>query len=111
MLVLTRKSGQAIKIGESVTVTVVQLGRGRVRLGIAAPGEVSIHRGEIYDRIQEQRAISPSAPTSFGEQLAVEAAVGDSGMPLLTSAHSGGRRDSMSSSALTRQTAVLSGRS
>ena len=53
MLVLTRKSGQAIKIGETVTITVVQLGRGRVRIGIEAPGEVPVHRGEIYDRIQQ----------------------------------------------------------
>jgi len=77
MLVLTRKSGQAIKIGESVTVTVVQLGRGRVRLGIEAPGEVSVHRGEIYDRIHEASA-TPSIPqTSLGEQLTVEVVVGN----------------------------------
>lgn len=53
MLVLTRKSGEAIRIGDDVTVTIVQLGRGRVRIGIDAPGAVAVHRGEIYDRIQE----------------------------------------------------------
>lgn len=53
MLVLTRKSGEAIRIGETVIVTVVQMSRGRVRIGIEAPGVVSVHRGEIYDRIQQ----------------------------------------------------------
>ena len=54
MLVLTRKSGQAIRIGETVTITVVQLARNRVRIGIEAPSTVPVHRGEIYDRIQQE---------------------------------------------------------
>ena len=61
MLVLTRKSGEAIRIGESVTITVVQLTRGRVRIGIEAPGAVSVHRGEIYDRIKEVDAAKARA--------------------------------------------------
>ncbi len=56
MLVLTRKSGEAIRIGDDVTVTIVQLGRGRVRIGINAPGAVSVHRGEIYERVQQAAA-------------------------------------------------------
>ncbi len=54
MLVLTRKSGQAIRIGETVTITVVQLAHNRVRIGIEAPCSVPVHRGEIYDRIQQE---------------------------------------------------------
>ncbi|HEY1600906.1 MAG TPA: carbon storage regulator CsrA [Pirellulales bacterium] len=61
MLVLTRKSGQAIRIGESVTITVVQLGRGRVRIGIDAPAEVPVHRGEIHERIQQADGAMASA--------------------------------------------------
>jgi carbon storage regulator len=65
MLVLTRKSGQAIRIGESVTVTVVQLGRGRVRIGIDAPGEIPVHRGEIHERMQQaDGAIAATKVTS-----------------------------------------------
>ncbi|HVU88876.1 MAG TPA: carbon storage regulator CsrA [Pirellulales bacterium] len=62
MLVLTRKSGEAIRIGETVTITVVQLSRNRVRIGVAAPGEVAVHRGEIYDRIQQGLLAESSAP-------------------------------------------------
>ncbi|HEY4308634.1 MAG TPA: carbon storage regulator CsrA [Pirellulales bacterium] len=53
MLVLTRKTGQAIRIGETVTITVVQLSRHRVRIGIDAPDAVTVHRGEIFERIQQ----------------------------------------------------------
>jgi carbon storage regulator len=53
MLVLTRRSGQVIRIGDSVTITVVQVTNGRVRIGIDAPNNVPVHRGEIYERIQQ----------------------------------------------------------
>jgi carbon storage regulator len=56
MLVLTRKSGQVIRIGETVTITVVQVARNRVRIGVDAPDAVTVHRGEIFDRIQQQRS-------------------------------------------------------
>ena len=54
MLVLTRKVNEGIHIGDKVFVRVVEIGRGTVRLGIDAPGDVPIHRQEIYERIQEQ---------------------------------------------------------
>ena len=70
MLVLTRKSGQAIRIGETVTITVVQLARNRVRIGIEAPGAVPVHRGEIYDRIQQEIvAESDTASTAVSTGL------------------------------------------
>ena len=51
MLVLSRKLGEVITIGNSITVTVVAVDGDRVRLGIVAPAEVPIHREEIYQRI------------------------------------------------------------
>jgi carbon storage regulator len=51
MLVLSRKVGEVITIGSSVTVTVLGLDRGIVRLGIDAPKSIPVHRKEIHDRI------------------------------------------------------------
>ncbi len=54
MLVLTRRGGQEIKIGDRVTIMVVKIGRGEVRLGVAAPNEVPVHRGEIAARLSDE---------------------------------------------------------
>lgn len=54
MLVLTRKLGENIRIGDSVKITVLEVRSGQVKLGIEAPPEVKIHREEIYARIQEE---------------------------------------------------------
>jgi len=61
MLVLTRKTGEAIRIGETVTITVVQISRGRVRIGVAAPVTTPVHRGEIYERIQQEESLDSGA--------------------------------------------------
>ena len=53
MLVLSRKVGEKILINGSITVEIVSLDRGKVRIGITAPPEVSVHRKEVHDRIQE----------------------------------------------------------
>ena len=50
MLVLSRKRGEAIRIDDDIVVTVVQLGRGRVQLGVEAPAHVSVNREEVYLR-------------------------------------------------------------
>jgi carbon storage regulator len=55
MLVLTRKKSQEIVIAENIVVTVVEISGDKVRLGIAAPKEVAVHRQEIYDKIKESR--------------------------------------------------------
>jgi carbon storage regulator len=55
MLVLTRKSGERIRVGEAVQITVLDIGKGKVKLGFAAPLEVSIRREEVQQRIDENR--------------------------------------------------------
>jgi carbon storage regulator len=56
MLVLTRKTGEAIQIGEDIEITVVAVNGDQVKLGINAPKNVEIHRKEIYLSIQEENA-------------------------------------------------------
>ncbi|NJD68690.1 MAG: carbon storage regulator [Candidatus Methylomirabilota bacterium] len=53
MLILTRKTGEAITIGEAIVVSVLEVRGSQVRLGISAPAEVAVHRAEIYERIRE----------------------------------------------------------
>ncbi|MGH7755755.1 MAG: carbon storage regulator CsrA [Vulcanimicrobiaceae bacterium] len=52
MLVLTRKPNQTIMIGDDIRVVVVSVDRDQVRIGVEAPRQISVHRGEIYDEIQ-----------------------------------------------------------
>ena len=54
MLVLTRRPGEVLMIGEDVEVRVLGLNRQQVRLGIQAPRSVAVHRQEVYERIQRE---------------------------------------------------------
>jgi carbon storage regulator len=54
MLVLTRKQGEGILIGDDIRITVVELKGGGVRLGIDAPREMKVHRQEIVERIKQE---------------------------------------------------------
>jgi carbon storage regulator len=65
MLVLTRKVDEKINIGDDIIVSILEISRGSVRLGIDAPRQVSIFRHEIYERIQEENLRS-SQGTSAG---------------------------------------------
>jgi carbon storage regulator len=56
MLVLSRKVGEMIVIDDSIKIMVVDARGDKVRLGIEAPPEVSVHRSEVYEAIQRQRS-------------------------------------------------------
>ena len=56
MLILTRRVGETLMIGNEITVTVLDVRGNQVRLGIAAPKEVPVHREEVYVRLQEENA-------------------------------------------------------
>ena len=55
MLILTRKVGETLMVGEHVTVSVMDVKVNQVRLGINAPKDVEVHREEVYERVQQER--------------------------------------------------------
>ena len=60
MLILTRRVGESLMIGDEVKVTVLGVKGNQVRIGVNAPKDVSVHREEIYERIQAEKGTSPS---------------------------------------------------
>ena len=63
MLILTRRVGETVMIGDDVTITVLGVKGNQVRVGINAPKHVAVHREEIYERIKrEQRGDAPPGP-------------------------------------------------
>ncbi|MEW6417037.1 MAG: carbon storage regulator CsrA [Nitrospirota bacterium] len=58
MLVLTRKSDEAIKLGDDITITVIEIKGNQVRLGIDAPTNIRIYRKELYEKIKSENIMS-----------------------------------------------------
>ncbi len=72
MLILTRRVGETVMIGNDVTVTVLGVKGNQVRIGINAPKNVAVHREEIYERIKrEQQGDSQGEPQNAAEYASV----------------------------------------
>lgn len=56
MLILTRRVGETLMIGDEVSVTVLGVKGNQVRIGVSAPKDVTVHREEIYERIRQEKA-------------------------------------------------------
>ena len=56
MLILTRRIGDSLRIGDEVSVTVLGIKGSQVRIGVNAPKSVSVHREEVYDRINDENS-------------------------------------------------------
>lgn len=67
MLVVTRKRGQSIIIGDRIKVTVVAIGEDQVRVGIEAPPEIAVYREELYEAIRRENLEAARAPLSSSE--------------------------------------------
>ena len=72
MLILTRRVGETLMIGDSVTVTVLGVKGNQVRIGITAPKDVAVHREEIYQRIQRGEDAGHADPDAMDSKPAAD---------------------------------------
>lgn len=70
MLILTRRVGETLMIGDEVTVTVLGVKGNQVRIGVKAPKHVSVHREEIYERIRAEQQAEPDDSGNVAAALA-----------------------------------------
>jgi carbon storage regulator len=64
MLILTRRAGESIVIGDNVTITIIEAGRDHVRIGVDAPRSVSVHRQEVYAEITRENEAARTGDAS-----------------------------------------------
>ena len=72
MLILTRRVGETVMIGNEVTVTILGVKGNQVRVGVNAPKDVAVHREEIYERIKREEGQDPAAGNTlarFGDDV------------------------------------------
>ena len=62
MLILTRRMGESLQIGDNVKLTVLSIRGNQVQLGVEAPIEVPVHREEVYERIRRERDAAHQTP-------------------------------------------------
>jgi carbon storage regulator len=74
MLILTRRVGETLMIGDDVTVTVLGVKGNQVRIGVNAPREISVHREEIYERIKAEQLAEQQGESPKVESPKVEVA-------------------------------------
>ncbi|MCP5419882.1 MAG: carbon storage regulator CsrA [Gammaproteobacteria bacterium] len=66
MLILTRRVGETLMIGDDVTVTVLGVKGNQVRIGVNAPKDIAVHREEIYERIKREQQENAAAAAAEG---------------------------------------------
>ncbi len=69
MLILTRKSGEGIRIGDSITIKVIEIRGNQVRLGVEAPKNIVVHRDEIYTLIRQENELAAQSSPSTVDML------------------------------------------
>lgn len=73
MLVLTRKAGESIVIGNEVVITVLEVRGGQIRIGVDAPRNLAVHRAEIYQQVMEENQAAASQADDVPEILTTKA--------------------------------------
>lgn len=69
MLILTRKSGEAIRIGNNIKITILETKGKQIRVGIDAPPDIAVHREEVYQMIKQQNILAAEYDDSIGKSL------------------------------------------